>query len=163
MAHEAPGRRDSDNGDAERWSDEPVSVVPYDPSWPGRFEEERKGLEAAIGEWVVGGIHHVGSTAVPGLAAKPIIDILVGVQDLTSSRACFDSLARLGYLYSPYRAAEMDWFCKPHPSRRTHHLHVVPANSRRFHHELTSSSMTARHARTPKRNSSRRPSIWRNR
>jgi GrpB-like predicted nucleotidyltransferase (UPF0157 family) len=84
----------------------------------------------------VGGIHHVGSTAVTGLAAKPVIDILAGVRDLESSRACFDVLARIGYVYAPHRADEMHWFCKPHPSRRTHHLHLVPHGSRRFRDEL---------------------------
>ncbi len=116
--------------------DGPVSIVPYDPSWPRRFEKERSQLQSAIAEWVVGGIHHVGSTAVPGLAAKPVIDILAGVHDLESSRACFAAVARLGYLYARYRPDEMHWFCKPHPSRRTHHLHLVPAGSRRFHDEL---------------------------
>ena len=75
---------------------EPVRVVPYEDSWPARFDAEKALLEAAIGRWVSGGIHHVGSTAVPGLAAKPVIDILVGVvQDLASSRACFGELATL--------------------------------------------------------------------
>ncbi len=110
--------------------DEPIRLSPYDPSWPARFEEERARLDDAIGEWVVGGIHHVGSTAVPGLAAKPIIDILAGVRDLDESRACFEPLARLDYMYAPYLPNEMHWFCKPHPSRRTHHLHLVPAGSK---------------------------------
>ena len=114
----------------------PVSIVAYDPRWPARFAEERTRLEAAIGGWVVGGIHHVGSTAVPGLAAKPIVDILVGVRDLGSSRGCFEPLARLGYRYAPYRAQEMHWFCKPHPARRTHHLHLVPVGSPRYREEL---------------------------
>jgi GrpB-like predicted nucleotidyltransferase (UPF0157 family) len=117
--------------------EEPVRVTAYDPRWPARFEEERASLADAIGGWAVGGIHHVGSTAVPGLDAKPIIDILVGVADLPNSRACFAPLARLGYLYAPYRVQEMHWFCKPHPSRRTHHLHLVPTDSRRFRDELT--------------------------
>jgi GrpB-like predicted nucleotidyltransferase (UPF0157 family) len=117
-------------------ADEPVQVVPYNAAWPARFDEERELLEAAIGRWATGGIHHVGSTAVPGLAAKPIIDILVGVEDLASSRTCFPALARLGYLYAPYRADQMHWFCKPDTSRRTHHLHLVPTRSRRFQDEL---------------------------
>lgn len=117
-------------------SDEPIEVVPYDPRWPGRFEEERDALDEAIGDWVTGGVHHVGSTAVPGLGAKPVIDILAGVDSLEASRACFGPLARLGYLYAPYCAEEMHWFCKPHPRRRTHHLHLVPAGSGRFRDEL---------------------------
>jgi len=113
-----------------------VRIVPYDPAWPIRFEEERELLDAAIGEWTVAGIHHVGSTAVPGLAAKPVIDILAGVEDLASSRACFPALARIGYQHAPYRTDEMHWFCKPNPSRRTHHLHLVPLDSQRFQDEL---------------------------
>ena len=124
------------NADATEWADEPIRIEAYDPSWPAQFEKERKALLEAIGDQITGGVHHVGSTAVPGLDAKPIIDILVGVQDLPGSRACFGDLRRMGYLYAPYRAAEMHWFCKPHPSRRTHHLHLVPTNSARFREEL---------------------------
>jgi GrpB-like predicted nucleotidyltransferase (UPF0157 family)/GNAT superfamily N-acetyltransferase len=116
--------------------DEPVELVAYDRAWPGRFEEERAALQEKIGRWISGGIHHVGSTAVPGLDAKPVIDILVGVEGLEASRACFGALAGLGYLYAPYRVEEMHWFCKPHPSRRSHHLHLVPTGSRRFRDEL---------------------------
>jgi GrpB-like predicted nucleotidyltransferase (UPF0157 family) len=116
--------------------DEPIRLVPYDATWPDRFAAERDALNGVIAPWVRGGVHHVGSTAVPGLDAKPIIDILVGVDSLGASRACFDPLAKLDYLYAPYRTAEMHWFCKPHPSRRTHHLHLVPTDSRRFCDEL---------------------------
>lgn len=117
-------------------SDEPVSLAAYDPGWPQAFEAERGALAEAIGAWATGGIHHVGSTAVPGLEAKPIVDILVGVDDLESSRACFEPLARLDYLYAPYRSDEMHWFCKPSPSRRTHHLHLIPTGERRYAEEL---------------------------
>jgi GrpB-like predicted nucleotidyltransferase (UPF0157 family) len=115
---------------------EPVRIVPYDDSWPARFDAEKALLEAAIGRWITGGIHHVGSTAVPGLAAKPVIDILVGVQDLPSSRACFGELTALRYQYAPYRTDEMHWFCKPTPAHRTHHLHLIPTASHRYLQEL---------------------------
>jgi GrpB-like predicted nucleotidyltransferase (UPF0157 family) len=113
-----------------------IRISPHDLAWPDSFERERAAIEGAIGPWAVGGIHHVGSTAVPGLAAKPIVDILVGVEDLESSRACFEPLAALEYLYAPYRSEEMHWFCKPHPERRTHHLHLAPADGRRYADEL---------------------------
>jgi GrpB-like predicted nucleotidyltransferase (UPF0157 family) len=113
-----------------------IRIVPYDPAWPERFERERAALEGAIGERAVGGIHHVGSTAVPGLAAKPIVDILVGVEDLDGSRDCFEPLAGLEYLHAPYLAEEMHWFCKPDPERRTHHLHLAPVGGRRYADEL---------------------------
>ncbi|HVY78310.1 MAG TPA: GrpB family protein [Solirubrobacterales bacterium] len=117
-------------------ADEPIQLAPPDPAWPARFELERKALEGVIGEWICGGIHHVGSTAVSGLEAKPTIDILVGVSDLESARSCFEPLAGLGYLYAPYLPEEMHWFCKPDPARRTHHLHLVPVGSRRYREEL---------------------------
>jgi GrpB-like predicted nucleotidyltransferase (UPF0157 family) len=116
--------------------DEPVTVQAYDPAWPARFEDERRLLEPVLGEFVSGGIHHVGSTSVPGLDAKPVIDILAGIGDLAAARPCIDLLAPLGYLYAPYRADEMLWFCKPHPARRTHHLHLVPVGSARYRDEL---------------------------
>jgi GrpB-like predicted nucleotidyltransferase (UPF0157 family) len=117
-------------------ADEPIRVVPYDPAWPAQFDRERDLLGQAIGSWTVGDVHHVGSTAVPGLDAKPIVDILVGVEDLETSRACFEPLAGLGYLHAPYLPEEMHWFCKPDPSRRTHHLHLVPYDSSRYRDEL---------------------------
>jgi GrpB-like predicted nucleotidyltransferase (UPF0157 family) len=78
----------------------------------------------------------VGSTAVPGLEAKPVIDILVGVESLEASRRCFEPLDELEYLYAPYLPSEMHWFCKPHPSRRAYHLHLVPIAMPRYRDEL---------------------------
>lgn len=115
---------------------EPIKIVAYDPEWPARFEAERAALADAIGDFATGGIHHVGSTAVPGLDAKSIVDILVGVESLDASRPALDPLARLGYVYAPYLAEEMHWFCKPNPTRRTHHLHLAPVSGQRYRDEL---------------------------
>ena len=112
--------------------DEPIHLHTYDPAWPARFQHEAGILTDALGRYITGGVHHVGSTAIPGMDAKPIIDIMVGVLDLESSRPCIDLLAKLDYCYAPYRQDVMHWFCKPTPSRRTHHLHLVPAGSQRF-------------------------------
>jgi GrpB-like predicted nucleotidyltransferase (UPF0157 family) len=120
----------------EKTEDEPIRVVAYDPRWPALFDAERVVLTPTLAPWTTGGIHHVGSTAVPGLAAKPVIDILVGVGDLESSRASFDALAALEYHYAPYRSIEMHWFCKPSPLHRTHHVHLVPTGSERYRAEL---------------------------
>lgn len=81
----------------------PTDVVPYDPEWPALFERERARLEKALAPWLEGGIHHIGSTAVPGLAAKPIIDMLAGVRNLAEARAAEDALAALGYTYREHR------------------------------------------------------------
>ena len=110
--------------------EQPVHVVSYDESWPARFEQERAILDRAIESWVVGGIEHVGSTAVSGLAAKPVIDIMVGVESLEASRAAIPVLSEIEYCYFPYRPDVMHWFCKPSPSFRTHHLHLIPFRSR---------------------------------
>jgi GrpB-like predicted nucleotidyltransferase (UPF0157 family) len=117
-------------------TDEPIRIVAYDRSWPVRFEQEKARLEEAIGSWITGGVHHVGSTSVVGLDAKPVIDILVGVESLAGSRGCFGPLLELDYHHAPYRADQMHWFCKPNPSVRTHHLHLVPTASSRFGDEL---------------------------
>jgi GrpB-like predicted nucleotidyltransferase (UPF0157 family) len=63
---------------------------------------------------------------VPGLPAKPVIDIMAPVHTLESSRAAIEAATGIGYMYYPYKAEVMHWFCKPSPSYRTHHLHLVP-------------------------------------
>ena len=83
-----------------------------------------------IGKWLAGSIEHIGSTAVPGLAAKPVVDIMAGVESLEASRPALARLEDCGYCYFPYRAEVMHWFCKPSPAFRTHHLHLVPFQSR---------------------------------
>jgi GrpB-like predicted nucleotidyltransferase (UPF0157 family) len=110
--------------------DAPVQIVPYDARWPNRFEEERKLLHEAIGPWLIGPIEHIGSTAVPGLAAKPTVDIMAGVESLDASRPALAVLEECGYCYFPYRPDVTHWFCKPSPAFRTHHLHLVPVQSR---------------------------------
>jgi GrpB-like predicted nucleotidyltransferase (UPF0157 family) len=113
-------------------ADEPISLRPYDPAWPALFAAEASALTEALAPWITGGVHHVGSTAVPGLPAKPIIDIMVGVADLESSRPCLKLVEPLGYCYAPHRAEVMHWFCKPDPAHRTHHLQLVPTGSQRY-------------------------------
>lgn len=110
-------------------SEEPIYLVPYDADWPRRFAEECALLESVLAPWLAGPIVHIGSTAVPGLTAKPIIDIMAGVRDLPSSLGARDALAHLRYMYFPYRPEVMHWFCKPSPAHRTHHLHLVPVSS----------------------------------
>ncbi len=107
----------------------PVEIVPYDAAWPGLFEDERRKILDAIGPWLAGPVEHIGSTAVPGLAAKPVIDIMAGVASLDASRPAVPVLAVLGYCYFPYRPDAEHWFCKPSPAFRTHHLHLVPLDS----------------------------------
>jgi GrpB-like predicted nucleotidyltransferase (UPF0157 family) len=109
---------------AER--DAPIHLVPYDSAWPALFERERVLLQRVLAPWSAGPIEHVGSTAIPGLVAKPVIDIMAAVESLDASRAAIPAVAELEYLYAPYAADVMHWFCKPSPAFRTHHLHLVP-------------------------------------
>lgn len=109
--------------------DAPIQIVAYDPRWPGLFLEEREALLRVLRPWLTGPIEHIGSTAVPGLAAKPVLDIMAAVGTLEESRGAIEALRSLGYGHAPYRPEEIHWFCKPGPSFRTHHLHLVPYGS----------------------------------
>jgi GrpB-like predicted nucleotidyltransferase (UPF0157 family) len=114
----------------------PVEIVSYDPSWPGQFIQEEKILRGALGVWLAGPIEHIGSTAISGLPAKAVIDIMAGVDTLEASRPAITALADLGYCYFPYRADSEHWFCKPSPTFRTHHLHLIPLASPRWNEAI---------------------------
>ena len=114
----------------------PIEVLPYTSTWAEKFAAEQAALQNALAPWLVGPIEHVGSTAVPGLAAKPVIDIMAAVQSLDASRPAIEHAEKLGYNYWPYKADVMHWFCKPSDAHRTHHLHLVPYNSPLWHARL---------------------------
>jgi GrpB-like predicted nucleotidyltransferase (UPF0157 family) len=114
----------------------PIIIVPYDAAWPSMFDAERTLLEGRIARYIIGGLEHIGSTAVPELPAKPVIDIMVGVRSLEDSRPALPLLEPLGYCYFPYKSDVMHWFCKPSDEVRTHHLHLVPFSSRLWHERL---------------------------
>jgi GrpB-like predicted nucleotidyltransferase (UPF0157 family)/predicted kinase len=106
---------------------EAVEVVSYDPAWPDQFEAERARIAAVLGDLVLE-IHHIGSTAVPGLDAKPIIDTLLVVRHLDDATACIAPLQALGYAFIDYpQNTDRRFFRKGVP--RTHHLHIVAAGS----------------------------------
>ena len=110
-------------------TDAAIEVVDYDPRWPALFEAERQRLQQALAPWLAGRVEHIGSTAVPGLPAKPVIDIMAPVRSLADSREAIHAASALHYLYHPYKPEQMHWFCKPSPAHRTHHLHLVPWGS----------------------------------
>lgn len=108
---------------------EPVEVAEYDPAWPVAFERERALIADALGDLALA-IEHVGSTAVAGLGAKPIIDIMIAVSNLAEGEHCVGPLERLGYEYRgeagiPGRL----FFRKFTEGLRTHHLYVVEQGS----------------------------------
>ena len=109
-------------------SEHTVVIVPYDPRWPAAFEAEAARIRAALGTLALR-IDHNGSTAVPGLAAKPVIDIQVSVAELTPMDAYRQPLQALGYRHVPF--PDDDSFCpffhRPHQWPHSHHVHVVRA------------------------------------
>jgi GrpB-like predicted nucleotidyltransferase (UPF0157 family) len=120
-----------------RLSQETVDIVAYDPRWPDLFVAEKEHLLRCLPRDIIRRIEHFGSTAVPGLAAKPIVDMLVEVSDLDSTKARIAPLLqRQGYEYlwrptfgddgPPFYA----WFIKRNAASgaRTHHIHMVEAS-----------------------------------
>lgn len=115
---------------------EDIAIVPYDPEWPRLFIEEKEYLLEFLPRELIGRIEHFGSTAVPGLAAKPIVDMLVEVTSLEEARRrIVPILESLGYDYfwrptwgddtPPFYA----WFIKRDSrGKRTHHIHMVESH-----------------------------------
>ena len=108
-----------------------IAVVAYDPEWPRRFEIERVLLERLLAPWLEGGVHHIGATSIPGLRAKPIIDMMAGVHDLEEARAAFEPLREQSYAYTPHRPGIAHHFSKPSGqlSEVTHGLHLTEPGS----------------------------------
>ncbi len=102
-----------------------IQIVSYDPTWPRRFEAEATRIRAAMGGLALR-IEHVGSTAVPGLAARPVIDIQVSVASLEALNAYSAPLARLGYSHIALGPFDLVYpsFQKPAAWPSTHHLHL---------------------------------------
>jgi GrpB-like predicted nucleotidyltransferase (UPF0157 family) len=113
----------------------PVIVADYDPQWPEQFESIRRPVAAALGP-LAATIEHVGSTSVPNLAAKPIIDLDVLLRSAADLPAAIERLATLGYIHQgdlgiPQREA---FLTPPHPIR--HNLYVCPPESREFQRHI---------------------------
>jgi GrpB-like predicted nucleotidyltransferase (UPF0157 family) len=102
-----------------------IEIAPYDPAWPDAFERERAAILGALGDLVFA-IEHVGSTAVPGLGAKPIIDIMIGLRDLAGHVRCVAPLQSLGYEHKgEFGIPGRHYFRRPVRGPRTHQLHMV--------------------------------------
>jgi GrpB-like predicted nucleotidyltransferase (UPF0157 family) len=112
----------------EKYGAGSILVSDYDPNWPAMFEQERARIKGALGAFAVA-IEHAGSTAVPGLPSKPIIDLLVGVPSLEeATQRCIAPIRELGYVYIPEYAAWLPgelFFRKGPPGPWTHHVHLM--------------------------------------
>jgi GrpB-like predicted nucleotidyltransferase (UPF0157 family) len=103
--------------------DAPIEIVQYDPEWPTRFASECERLLPLV---TGAEIHHIGSTAVPGMPAKPVIDLMALVQELDAPILAL--LDQGGYRYPEAFNATLShrrWLCRPTAVHRTHHLHLV--------------------------------------
>jgi GrpB-like predicted nucleotidyltransferase (UPF0157 family) len=82
-----------------------------------------------LAPWLKGGVHHIGSTAVPGLASKPIVDMIAGVRDLDEARAAFDPLGEHSYVHTPHRPGIAHHFSKPSADAAEYGLHLTEPDS----------------------------------
>jgi GrpB-like predicted nucleotidyltransferase (UPF0157 family) len=106
-----------------------LELVPYDPAWPAAFEAEAARIRAALGSIALRIDHH-GSTSVPGIAAKPIIDIQMSVADLEPMDTYRRPLQSVGYAHVPHPDdCRCPFFHRPYAWPHTHHVHVVRAGS----------------------------------
>jgi GrpB-like predicted nucleotidyltransferase (UPF0157 family) len=108
-------------------ADQPVYLAEHDRAWPGMFAEQQARVTAILAPWLAAPIEHIGSTSVPGLPAKPVIDMLAPVRSLATAGEAVAPLTEDGWLFWPddpcrdYRL----WFLRPRPEERTHHLHLI--------------------------------------
>lgn len=119
-----------------------VKLVPHDPQWATLFAAEERLLRSAFGD-VILAVEHIGSTAIPGIPAKPIIDINVGVASLEVARAMKPQFGKLGYEHRPYVAGQtkedLQWqelYVKGPEENRTHHVHVTVFSSSYWMNDL---------------------------
>lgn len=101
-----------------------IRIVTYDPAWPAAFEEEAARLAAILGDNLVT-LHHVGSTAVPGLPAKPVIDMMPLVRDIEDVDRLAPAMAQAGYDgWGEYGISGRRLFTKGGDEQRTHNIHI---------------------------------------
>jgi GrpB-like predicted nucleotidyltransferase (UPF0157 family) len=121
------------------WATEPVDLVDADPAWIVRGEQERDLLEMLLAPWLIARIEHVGSTAIPDLPAKPIIDLQAPVADLRNSDSVAAALASHDWHYVDPDLDKRPWrrfFIKVTDERRIAHLHVMTPDSPRWNQQI---------------------------
>ncbi|KAJ1960615.1 hypothetical protein GGI12_003704 [Dipsacomyces acuminosporus] len=116
----------TDTEAAEKYTD-PFEVLDYDPRWADIFAEESKRIHGAIGDYIIE-VEHVGSTSIPGLAAKPIIDIQIVVKDFSQLNECIEGMKSAGYRYKGLCGIEgREYFKRPN-----FHAHMVQINNEEY-------------------------------
>jgi GrpB-like predicted nucleotidyltransferase (UPF0157 family)/prolyl-tRNA editing enzyme YbaK/EbsC (Cys-tRNA(Pro) deacylase) len=110
---------------------DPVVMVPYDPKWPEQYKVESEAIKSVMGSYLQA-LEHIGSTAIPGLPAKPIIDILGGVFNLEDFIFYITGLEKIGYQYIPEFEAQLPerrYLTRSENNKTLIHLHLVETTS----------------------------------
>jgi GrpB-like predicted nucleotidyltransferase (UPF0157 family) len=121
------------------WATEPVDLVDADPNWTVRGEQERGHLETLLAPWLTARVEHIGSTAIPDLPAKPIIDLQAPVTDLGDLDPIAAALAPHDWHYVDPDLDQRPWrrfFVKVTDGRRSAHLQVMTSDSPRWHQQI---------------------------
>ena len=121
------------------WATEPVAISQYDPAWSDAGDQQCRELQHLLAPWATGNIEHVGSTAIPGLAAKPIIDLQAPVDDLEVAEAVASVLAPHDWHYVPPELDRRDhrrFYVRVADDRRVAHLHLMTLRSARWHQQI---------------------------
>jgi GrpB-like predicted nucleotidyltransferase (UPF0157 family) len=120
-----------------------VRLIPYTGEWKRLFEEEKIRLQAVVGKYVLD-IQHVGSTSIPGMAAKPIIDIAIAVKNFEEASVCIVPIEQLGYEYKgELGIPRRHYFAKGDP--RTYHIHMFEIGSQDWVDQLLFRDYLIRH------------------
>ena len=128
----------------------PIVIVQYDIRWPALFYKEKSRILGAVGEKVVA-VEHIGSTAVPGLDAKPIIDMLAAVESMSDSLECVEPLRRLGYEYHYWpEYPERCVFLDGSMGAASHHLHMTEFESQFWQDKMLFRDFLRAHPRVAK-------------
>lgn len=106
-----------------------LEVVPYNPAWPELFQLEKEKLASVLSNEVIA-IHHIGSTSVPSLSSKPIIDILIEVKSIENIDRYNNDLATIGYDAKGENGIARRRFFQKGGDERTHHVHVFQAHDK---------------------------------
>lgn len=131
-----------------------IVIVEWSPDWVASFEAARSLVEPLLADHLVRPVEHIGSTSVPGLSAKPIIDMLAVVDSYEAVGGCLPALADVGWVAAPEPrdVEQRKWsWCSPSVARRTHHLHVVEECSKGWPTWLASVTTCVRTPTTARR------------
>jgi GrpB-like predicted nucleotidyltransferase (UPF0157 family) len=129
----------SDHPRGPVWATESVALVDADPRWLIVGEHEREVLETFLAPWLIARVEHVGSTAIPGLPAKPIIDLQAPVEDLRDAESIASALSTHGWHYVDPDLDQRPWrrfFVRVTDGRRSAHLHVMKPDTPRWSQQL---------------------------